>query len=244
MDDGAGSMEEALAMAEMAAVSGISCMAATPHWQLSQKERFPDRMQKRQWILEQLNETVYAAGISLQIVPGMEIYGCGDIAGWIRDGAIHSLNHSGYYLIEFPFDMAPEEIYYGWKQIIKSGGRPVIAHPERYFCIQDEPELLYHWIQEGVYTQIHRGSLLGRFGDAAEKTSHLLTSCGLATCVASDAHHSYVRTPYFSDIRYLLKKWYSEETAQRLLSVNPCRMLLGESVLSEPVHYPGKRKKT
>ena len=140
--------------------------------------------------------------------------------------------------------MAPEEIYHGWKQIIKSGGRPVIAHPERYFCIQDEPELLYHWIQEGVYTQINRGSLLGRFGDAAEKTSHLLTSCGLATCVASDAHHSYVRTPYFSDIRYLLKKWYSEETAQRLLSVNPCRMLLGESVLSEPVHYPGKREKT
>ena len=60
MDDGAESMEEALAMAEMAAVSGISCMAATPHWQLSQKDRFPDRMQKRQWILEQLNETVYA----------------------------------------------------------------------------------------------------------------------------------------------------------------------------------------
>ena len=62
MDDGAESMEEALAMAEMAAVSGISCMAATPHWQLSQKERFPDRMQK-QVIRHQMIQTSFQVSI-------------------------------------------------------------------------------------------------------------------------------------------------------------------------------------
>ena len=142
-----------------------------------------------------------------------------------------SLNDSGYYLIEFPFDMAPDEMRHGWRQIQKCGGRPLVAHPERYFCIQDSPKIIYEWVKGGAYIQINRGSLLGRFGDEAEKTSHFLLSRGLVTCVASDAHHCDVRTPYFTDIRHLLSRWYSEETARRLLSVNPCRILLGKSIL-------------
>lgn len=242
MDDGSESMEETLAMAEMAVSSGITCMAATPHWQIFKNHRLYEKKKRYQQILTQVKEAVSAEKIPLQIVPGMEIFGCGDLGEAMQLGTIASINHGGCYLIEFPFDMDPDEMRLGWMAILKCGGQPVIAHPERYFCIQDSPKLLYNWMLEGVYTQINRGSLLGRFGDEAEKTSHLLLSCNLGTCIASDAHHSYTRTSYLKDIQQLLEMWYPEGEAKRLLSDNPSRILQGEPVLAGRMCCPGKRE--
>ena len=108
----------------------------------------------------------------------MEIYGVGDIRALIQQRQLISLNHSGNYLIEFPFDMHPDEITDGLYMVFEAGGVPVLAHPERYYCVQDTPNLVYHWMHEGVLTQINMGSFLGAFGRREERTAVALLEHG------------------------------------------------------------------
>ena len=63
------------------------------------------------------------------------------------------------------------------------GKIPVLAHPERYFCVQDTPELLYEFRKMGAVLQINKGSVFGRFGEEAERTARFLLENRLAGCV-------------------------------------------------------------
>lgn len=58
-----------------------------------------------------------------------------------------------------------------------------MAHPERYYCVQDTPDLVYRWMQEGILTQVNAGSFLGGFGRREERTAVALLEHGLITCL-------------------------------------------------------------
>lgn len=47
----------------------------------------------------------------------------------------------------------------------------VLAHPERYFCVQDSPELLYEFREMGAVLQMNKGSVFGRFGKRSRADS-------------------------------------------------------------------------
>ena len=100
----------------------------------------------------------------------------------IRERKLIPLHESRYYLIEVPFDMAPDGIRKRLLEFPAMGKIPVLAHPERYFCVQDTPELLYEFREMGAVLQINKGSVFGRFGEEAERDSKVSTGkppCGL-----------------------------------------------------------------
>ena len=72
----------------------------------------------------------------------MEIMSIGPLEKKIRERKLIPLHESRYYLIEVPFDMAPDGIRKRLLEFPAMGKIPVLAHPERYFCVQDTPELL------------------------------------------------------------------------------------------------------
>ena len=230
LDDGSDSMEKSLEMAELAVRSGTRLAAATPHCNIrGYYENYEDSGICRDVFL-QFRSALKEEGIPLKVVRGMEIYGVGDIRSLIGKRRLISLNCTGNYLIEFPFDMHPDEIADGLHMVFDAGGVPVLAHPERYYSVQDMPELVYRWMQEGILTQINMGSFLGVFGRREERTAVTLLEHGLITCLASDCHGVRRRSPDMREAESYIHRRISPDTARYLFSENPHAILTGGNV--------------
>ena len=149
-----------------------------------------------------------------------------------------ALNGTKYFLVEFDFGEDPDFCRYILGRCRDRGFWPIIAHPERYVFVQEDPEIAYEWCRMGYGLQLNKGSLLGKFGREAQITAELLADHGLAACVASDAHSPYQRTTHMGQIREFLTEQFGEAYARLLLEENPLRILVGRDLLGpEPIPF-------
>ena len=123
-----------------------------------------------------------------------------------------------------------EETIFG---ILELGKKPIVAHPERYICLQDEPEILHYWMTKGVLTQINRGSLQGNFGIDCEEAARTFMNHNMVTCLASDAHRADKRSTEMGRIFRQISQEYSYVTARRLLSENPRQIIRGKMIFHQ-----------
>lgn len=228
LDDGSGSFEESLAMAAMAAGHGIRKIAATPHCA-------GGRVRQVLESVDLLQELLQEERIPVQLYPGMEIFGSYDTPRLLREGKLLTLNGSRYPLIEFAFHSDGEEETEILQRVVDAGYTPLVAHPERYSYVCDEPEIINRWCAMGCLLQINRGSLLGRYGYPAQRTAMTLVRRGFAAVVATDAHSPVVRTPRAKDVYELLCQSVSPQAADALMRHNPQRILKDQRLpLAEP----------
>lgn len=237
VDDGADSLQSALRMAEMAVESGVTAIVATPHCNLPGAPRlnyWDDDLRAR---LDDFRDALRDAQIGLDILPGMEIFGTEEVPDLMQDGLLTTLGGTRSPLIEFPFHHYGREATQVLEAMVDLGFRPVVAHPERYRFAQEYPPLLNRWVDMGCLLQVNKGSLMGRFGRAAEMLAMALVDRGFASFVASDAHTPVIRTTWMQDVRTLLREEFSPACAQLLLEENPRRLLGGEDLRPEPPEW-------
>ena len=223
LDDGAQSLQDSIAMARMAVDSGVTAMVATPHCVHDRTRDVYDAWNLLQQALKE-NE------IPLKLFLGMEIFGTMDTARLLMDGKLFSLNGSRYPLIEFSFRSDGIEETRILRSVCKAGFRPIVAHPERYAYIQQDPEIVNRWHRMGCLLQVNRGSLMGRFGRHAHAMAFELVDRGFAAVVASDAHSPRARTPWMEDVWKMLSKEISPRCSRTLLLDNPKRIIKNEEI--------------
>ena len=226
IDDGAGSLDEAYEMAMMAIRSGVEALVATPHSNQSIDLGEDERSKQEKAFLE-LEQILLRERVPLKLYRGMEIWSSIDMTEKIESGKLITLNQTPYTLIEFGFAEEPWWIEAIMGEVQGAGLIPIIAHPERYYCVQDDPELLYEWTMQGALAQMNKGSILGRFGREIERTAEILLKKHLFACIASDAHHAYIRTTDMRALQYYLQRHYSQEEQDRLLRQNPLSIIQG-----------------
>ena len=203
VDDGAQDYDDSIGMAEIAIESGVDTIVVTPHAnQIGRFENFYTAEFARRY--ERLEEMFRSNRLGLNILEGQEIMASNDMSEKIQDGRLISLNHTQYYLIEFPFDSNPEWIADRLMDVIVLGKTPLIAHVERYYCVQNDPSYVYDWIEMGCLTQLNKGSIFGKFGKSAQQASIPLLNYELIHCVASDAHSPIQRTPWLKGVEQFL----------------------------------------
>lgn len=231
LDDGSQDMDKSVAMAEVAADTGVTAVIATPH--CNQKRVFENYASRElQICVENFKKEIEEAGINLAVCLGAEVFATPDIIQLYREKKLITLNYSRYMLVEFDFyaDLSfMEKILYS---LMDEGLVPVLAHPERYAAIQEEPDSAMIWHDEGVGIQLNKGSLFGRFGRGAYHLSNTLLGSGHVSCIASDAHGAQHRTPDMSEVETMLREAYSEKTADLLLRENPERILNNQELLT------------
>lgn len=226
LDDGASSMEETLDMLAMAADSGVDRIVATSHGNVGYYS-----MSEYVDTLYYVRRAVRDEGIPIELVSGMEIYASEDMVELLQEGELLTLNHTKNVLVEFAFDEEPWIMGRYLELLQKGGFRPVVAHPERYFCVQEDPGVAYAWSQGGCILQCNKGSLLGRFGRSVYYTAMSMMEHQLIHVIGSDAHKAYVRTPSMYEIDEMITDMTSTEERDRLLVTNPERILRGEDVI-------------
>lgn len=224
LDDGAQNLRDSLEMARMAVESGITVMTATPHCA-------GDRSREAYGAWQLLREALEENEVPLKLLLGMEIFGTQDTARMLKEKKLFTLNGSRYPLVEFSFRSDGEEETDILRSICRAGYRPVVAHPERYRYVQENPELINYWQKMGCLFQVNRGSLLGRFGRREQRMAMELVGRGFASAVASDAHSAHVRTPWMKDVQQMLSQEFAPVCAEVLLKENPVRILKNQELL-------------
>lgn len=229
VDDGSQDLQESLEMIEQSADSGVKILCLTPH--ANQRGRFENYYRNSlKQRFKALKDAVEERNMKIRLVVGMEIFAAGDLKQLIQENQLCGLNCSDYYLIEFPFDADPGFMYHNIQMVFEAGGIPVIAHPERYFEIQRNPAILYDWIQEGVCTQVNKGSVFGSFGPAAKATAEVMYNYDLVTCIGSDAHGPDMRTTDMSMIRDYLIQHHGQDYMRKITRDNAFLMLKNEDI--------------
>ena len=174
IDDGSPDLEESVEMAQIAADCGTRVIVATPHCNMTHMyENTYSADYRRRFSL--LQQELAEAEPSVQLLEGMEIFCVGDVAGKLRSGELICLNHTRYPLVEFDFEAEEFEITNQLERLLDAGYTPVLAHPERYRCVQRIPGHVKEWAAMGAVLQLDKGSIFGRFGEgAADAAAYML----------------------------------------------------------------------
>lgn len=207
VDDGVESKDEAAAVAYDAVQQGVKKVIATPHYLVGNQKLTAAEIKER---IKNLEEFLKHKGIEIEILPGMEIYIRKNLGKLAKEGQLLGLNESRYLLIELPLNNLPhytEDVFYDLQVL---GYQPIIAHPERYRVVREDPNLLYRWLEAGALAQLNGGSLLGIFGERVKNTAEILVEHNLVQLVASDLHSNKRRRECLEEVNARLEEMESQ----------------------------------
>lgn len=91
-------------------------------------------------------------------------------------------------LVEFPLKSFSRNLLNVLHEINIRGYIPIVAHPERYQFILDDPLAINELLQYQVFFQINAGSIIGINGKQSKKFAIELIKQGLVSFIASDGH--------------------------------------------------------
>jgi len=116
------------------------------------------------------------------------------------------------------------------QQLHRHGIDCILSHPERNEHLQQHPELLRPWVQQGCLVQVTAGSITGHFGPAARELSRWLFREDMVHIVATDAHDATHRPPLLRRAFKTVCRWAGVPRAQKVFIDNPNAVALGETV--------------
>lgn len=237
IDDGAGSPEEAVAMARRAAADGIRCMVATPHVVTGQ---YPNTRAAILKAVARLRKVFAEEEIPLTLLPGAEYHLEPDLPRRLSRGELVTINDTGrYLLVELPATLIPDYTTAVLYELQLQGVTPIIAHPERNTSFAREPSLLRELVERGALAQLTAGSFSGLMGPLATATARSFLKQGYAHFIASDAHAATGRAPELTPAIKKVARLAGEAQALSLVTENPGLAVRGKRIRAGEIK-PGK----
>lgn len=233
IDDGAKSFEESYAMLLEAIKAGFTDIIATSHYIEDYYET--DSLNRNAWI-EAMNKVLKENGISLKLHCGNEIYITPNLIKLIKEKKASTLANSKYVLFELPMNnniMYLNEMVFEIKSL---GMIPVIAHPERYAVVQENPNMLMNLIKQGVLFQGNYASIIGKYGNYAKNTIKKLLKANMIHFLGTDCHRKNDIYTQIDDIIQELKKNIDNVKIEELTTINPSHIIENEEFeIPEPI---------
>ena len=182
IDDGSRNLEQSISMINEAKEVGFTKIISTSHYM---ENYYECDVEKRKQLIKQLQGEVQ----DIKLYLGNEIYITNNIIELLKNGKASSINNTRYVLFEFPLittkPMNDKEVIY---RLVENGYIPIIAHPERYPFIQENPEYLFELEDMGALFQANYGSIIGMYGLKAKRTLKILLRNNLISFFGSDIH--------------------------------------------------------
>ncbi len=237
IDDGAKTFETSIAMLKQAESAGVTDIILTPHYLKGTK--YSNDNEKKWELYQELKKRALEAGIKINLYLGNEIYIDAELpkmlAGYVGEKSdlmyeVSTMNSTRYVLVEFPVHAEEKSAKTTLMAIIKMGFIPLIAHPERYYYVQDNLEILNDYLNMGCLLSGDILALTGKYGKREERTLKKLIQDGKIFCLATDAHKpvDYVLNGAKRKLGRIVK---DEAAVERLLTENPRRMLAENEIM-------------
>ncbi len=225
VDDGSESMEQSMKMIAQAYDEGIRAIIATPHYGVVNYGYDGNKVQEA---FHELRREVKKAYPDMHLFIGNEIYYTQGIAGDLLEGKAKSLAGTSYVLVEFNTTAEPGLMKRAIDEFTLNGYRTIIAHVERYQCLEENRPAIQELIDRGAYIQINCRSLVGD-RNTAKRLKKLLEE-GLVHFVSSDCHDSGRRRPMFRDAVRLIVKWIGKEKTKQIVNKNIIHIIKDEVI--------------
>ena len=236
LDDGARTLDDSLAMLEMAASGGTSDIVGTPHSDLTYQFQ-PDLIPPR---VAELNAAMRGR---IRVHHGCDFHlHFENIHDCLAHPAKYTINHLRYLMVEFHNQYLPANTGEVFSRMTCLDITPVITHPERNPLLRERTEDLVNWIRAGCLVQVTAQSFLDRFGKASRLAADELMERGMVHFIASDAHDTIDRTPLLADAFAYVTGRYGAARAQALFDDNPRATLTGRYLEVEEPLAPRKKR--
>ncbi len=226
VDDGQKQISDCLELMKQAEQDGVTDMILTPHY-IKGSKYCVNNFKKCQ-ILQLLEIGKKNHGIKMNLYLGNENYINENLLSLLDTGEIMSLNGSRYILVELPVGYEDKSAKQTFYNLITRGYIPVLAHPERYNYIQDNPEKVDEYLELGCLMQGDYQSLFGKYGRKAKKTLKYLLKENRIHFLASDAHKSSDRYKLKEAYKKVTRITQDKSTAELLFEHNPRKILYNQ----------------
>lgn len=233
VDDGSRDVIESLTSFKLAEEAGFTDIILTPHYI---KGYYDNDYESTKPKIAELKSELYDNNILIKLHHGNEVYISEDIGDLIKNGTVAKLARSRYLLFELPQKSKMLTLNQLVADIKAAGCVPVLAHPERYMFVQNNPNELLPLIKNGVLMQSNYGSIIGQYGKEAQKTLIKMLKNNMVHLLGSDTHRTGYIYGHFDNIEREFLKYISEDKFEELTTKNPREILENNSIdVTEPV---------
>ena len=232
VDDGPKTLEDSRRLLEESYRQGVRTIISTSH---RRKGMFETPEEKIAANFKQVQDLAKQVADDLTVLYGAEIYYTSDILQKLEEGIFPSLGDTKYVLIEFSMNTPYKDIHSALGNVIRLGMTPVVAHIERYHCLENDEDRVSELINMGCYMQVNSSNVLKPklFGDRykfMKKRVQFFLERDLVHFVASDMHNLDDRPPYMQKAYQIVAKKYGAERAEELFKTNQEILLSNEFI--------------
>lgn len=232
VDDGSKSIDDTYKMLEEAKNAGFDSIISTSHYM---EEYYEVGVEERENLIKEISEELPKRNIDLKLYLGNEIYITDNIVNLLKEKKATTINGTKYVLFEFPLNTKPMNMFDFIYDMLGYRLIPILAHPERYSFIQDEPDIVYDLIETGALMQSNYGSILGIYGERAKIIVKKLFENDMVHFLGSDVHRAnsvYTKVPAALE---KIKEIIGDEKLEELTTINPELVLENKSIdIDEP----------
>lgn len=232
VDDGPRDLADSLALLEESYRQGVRTIISTSHRRKGMFETPENKIAEHFKLVQEIAKEI---SDDLTVLFGAEIYYTSDVLDKLEKKTIPSLADTRYALIEFSMTTPYKEIHTALSNVLRLGITPVVAHIERYHCLENDEKKVRDLIDMGCYMQINSSSVLKPklFGDKykfMKKRARFFLEKDLVHFVASDMHNLDDRPPYMKEAFQIISKKYGVAYAEQLFRKNQEILLRNEYI--------------
>lgn len=223
VDDGAETLAESLEMLAFAARHGTKEIVLTPHDPLGPYGC--GSIEKYTASMTAFLDNPQVKELPIVFHRGCELYAGHEILGRIEREELITVDDTRCVLMEFPTEASFSYIKNVLGAAREKGYRPILAHAERYCCLQEDHNRAESLAMSGVKIQVNAESIIGQNDQYCLSAANSMLGRNIVTLVASDAHDMYMRRPDLSNAHAEICCRFSVSRAERLFRENPQKLL-------------------
>lgn len=227
IDDGSASFEETYTMLKEAVLAGFTDIISTSHYI---EDYYEENATKREEFINSTNKLLEEKQINLKLHCGSEIYITQNLVELIKENKASKLANSRYVLFELPMNNNVKYLRDIIFDIMSFDMIPIIAHPERYSYVQENPNILIPLIEQGTLFQGNYASIIGRYGNHAKVTIKKLLKANMIHFLGTDCHKKNDIYTKMKEIMIELNKIIGKEKLKELSTINPKHILKDEEI--------------
>jgi protein-tyrosine phosphatase len=225
IDDGARSLDEALALARELIDAGVHTVVCTPH----QSSRFPTDPETARERLVELRTALDNAGVALTLHLSAELTAAAALS--LEPEQLHALAMGGrYVLVELEPATPASAVGTVVQQLEPERLLPIFAHPERCRAVMQDVTALTAAHDAGALVQVVATSLAGAWGRSVQRGAKGLLAEGRVDLLGSDAHRPGRTGRRLEGVLHWLDERFGDETVQRLTTRTPEAVLAGRGL--------------
>ena len=217
VDDGPKTMEDAIAVLRELSRQGVEALIVTPHFHPGRYKVYAPQIRDA---LASVREAMAERDVRVKLIPGQECYYYSDLIRELDAGRVLTMAGSRYVLVEFEESAMFSTLQRAVQELTYSGYSPIIAHYERYECLDDHMDRLDRLRRDGALLQINFDRLIARDTLFKRNPWRRLFKEGYVDFLGTDTHGMGFRPPHVDRAVEWIENDVKPELAKRVLERN------------------------